>query len=379
MVLFSCKKKSSEFQFVELQEKERVLKNVDVYFNAKPITVTTSYSERSAGGIHDYYSEGDYWWPNPKYPDSAYIRKDGLTNPNNFNNHREALLRLNHIAGTLTSAFLITNNKKYLKQLIPHLQAWFVNEETKMNPNLMYAQAIKGRITGRGIGIIDTVHLVEVAKSVEIIEQENLLSIEDSLAIKHWFEAYLQWLTTHKFGIDERNNGNNHSVCWTMQVAAFASLVKNDSIKEFCKSFYKTELLPNQMDAIGGFPKELKRTKPYGYSLFNIDAMASVCQLLSTKNDNLFTYKTKKGKSLELGLNFIFPYIKNKNKWPYPKDVLHWNEWPVRQSSLLFGGINLNNQEYLQVWKSLNGDYSTPEIVRNMPVKYPLLWINKYK
>ena len=52
----------------------------------------------------------------------------------------------------------------------------------------------------------------------------------------------------------------------------------------------------------GSFPLELKRTKPYGYSLFNIDAFFNVAQILSTPEDNLFEYETKDGKSLKKGL-----------------------------------------------------------------------------
>ena len=43
----------------------------------------------------------------------------------------------------------------------------------------------------------------------------------------------------------------------------------------------------------GSFPLETARTKPYGYSLFNLDAMATICQTLSDKNDNLWTYRQR--------------------------------------------------------------------------------------
>ena len=111
-----------------------------------------------------------------------------------------------------------------------------------------------------------------------------LLKPYESFAIKLWFSNYLNWITTHEYGIAERDNGNNHSVCWTMQVAAFADLIKDTKTMDFCRNFYKTTLLPNQMEKDGSFPLELKRTKPYGYSLFNLDAMTSICQILSTKN-----------------------------------------------------------------------------------------------
>ena len=370
----SCSNIKMAFNLNEI-ERSRVLKNADTYLNELPETVTTSFCDRSSGTHHDFYSEGDYWWPDEKNPNGPYIRKDGLTNPANFTAHREALIRFSQLSGALASAYLLTNDKKYADKLALHLKAWFVNQNTKMNANLLYAQAIKGVATGRGIGIIDTVHLVEVTKAIKAIENSSALSKADLDAIKLWFSNYLNWITTHEYGIAERDNGNNHSVCWTMQVAAFADLTKDTKTMDFCRNFYKTSLLPNQMDKDGSFPLELKRTKPYGYSLFNLDAMTSICQILSTKQDNLFDYTTPEGKNLELGIKFMIPYIENKSVWPFQHDVMYWEEWPVRQSSLLFGGIAFKNKKYIELWKSLKANVTTPEIIRNTPVKYPILWV----
>lgn len=374
--LLSCSNLKMAFNLNEI-ERGRELENATNYFLESPKTITSSFCERSSGNKHDFYSEGDYWWPDDKNPNGPYIRKDGLTNPANFTNHREALIHFSQLSGALASAYVLTNDKKYARKLTEHLKAWFVNEDTKMNPNLLYAQAIKGVATGRGIGIIDTVHLVEVTKAIHAIEDSGALSAADLATIKLWFTNYLNWITTHEYGIAERDNGNNHSVCWTMQVAAFADLIGDEKTMEFCRNFYKNTLLPNQMDKDGSFPLELKRTKPYGYSLFNLDAMTSICQILSTKNDNLFTYTTSDGKNIELGIKFMFPYIENKSLWKYEQDVMYWNQWPVRQSSLLFGGLAFKNKKYIELWKSLNANFTTPEIVRNMPVRNPILWVLK--
>ena len=372
--VFSCSNIKMAFNLNEI-ERSRVIVNADLYLNEIPETVTASFCNRSIGSNNDFYSEGDYWWPDEKNTNGPYIRKDGLTNPANFNTHREALIRFSQISGALASAYVLSNDKKYADKLALHLKAWFVNQDTKMNPNLLYAQAVKGVATGRGIGIIDTVHLVEVTKSIHAIENSSALSKGELEAIKLWFRNYLNWLTTHEYGISERDNGNNHSVCWTMQVAAFADLIQDTITMDFCRNFYKTTLLPNQMDNDGSFPLELKRTKPYGYSLFNLDAMSSICQILSTKQDNLFAYTTEDGRNLELGLKFMIPYIDNKSIWPYQHDVMYWDEWPVRQSSLLFGGLAYKNKKYIELWKSLKANVTTPEIIRNMPVRYPILWV----
>jgi thymidylate synthase len=377
LLSLGCKKPKTHLSTVLQLEKERVLQEVDNYINLAPITVTSSFSKRSAGTKHDFYSEGDYWWPNPDDVEGPYIRKDGLSNPDNFVAHRQAMIRLSRLSGALVSAYLVTSDDVYLEQLKPHLNAWFIDSATKMNPNLLYAQAIKGRVTGRGIGIIDTIHLVEVALAIKVAQTSTVFSKTEIAELKNWFSEYLQWMTTHEYGIKERDNGNNHSTCWAMQVAAFASLVGNTQQLEFCKTFFKETLLPNQMGDNGGFPKELARTKPYGYSIFNLDAFFGLAQILSDKEDNLFEFTTKDGKSLKLGLEFLYPYLEDKTNWPYKKDVMYWDDWPTKQPSLLFGGLNYGNNKYLNTWEALPPLPEKEEILRNMPVRYPLLWVER--
>ena len=147
----------------------RVMKAADSYLKEKPVTVTASHSPRSAGGLHDFFSEGDYWWPDPKNPDGPYIQRDGMTNPDNFVEHRTALMRLSVEVPALAAAWKISHDQRYAGRAALHLRAWFVDDATRMNPNLEYAQAIHGRFTGRGTGIIDTVHLVEVARAIEVL------------------------------------------------------------------------------------------------------------------------------------------------------------------------------------------------------------------
>ncbi|MEB2782734.1 alginate lyase family protein [Algoriphagus sp. C2-6-M1] len=146
---------------------------------------------------------------------------------------------------------------------------------------------------------------------------------------------------------------------------------------EYCKEKYKTVLLPNQMATDGSFPLELKRTKPYGYSLFTLDAMATLCQVYADDTENLFNYQTPDGKTLGLGISFLYPYVVDKDTWPYQKDVMYWDNWPVRHPLLLFGGLAYDQEKYLKLWNSLDADFDTPEVIRNMPVRFPLLWISK--
>ncbi|HKH90223.1 MAG TPA: alginate lyase family protein [Gemmatimonadaceae bacterium] len=356
-------------------ERKRVIAQADRYLNEKPVTVTAVRAVRSAGGAHDFYSEGDYWWPDPSDSTKPYIRRDGETNPENFVAHRDAMRRLSLIVPALVAAYELTHDRRYADHAIAHLKAWFVDDATRMNPNLLYAQAIKGVATGRGIGIIDTIHLVEVAQAA--LELERLGAFRDPAldATKDWFRQYVAWMTTHPYGLDERDNGNNHSAAWALQVAAFSRLTRDTTQLATMRSFFKETLVPGQMAPDGSFPKELARTKPYGYSLFQLDVMGMLAEALSTPTENMWRYTTPDGRGMSRAVAFMYPYISDKRSWPRPPDVQYFEVWPIRHPALLFAGLALREQKYVALWKTLDPDPTVDEAIRNYPVRQPLLWL----
>jgi Alginate lyase len=355
-------------------DRDRVLKAANQYLSEAPLTITASSSRRSAGGRHDFFSEGDYWWPDPQNPDGPYIQRDGMTNPDNFTDHRRYLMRLSVQVPTLVGAWRLTGDKRYAAHAAKHLRAWFLNEETRMNPHLKFAQAINGRVTGRGIGIIDTIHLVEVARAIELLEGSNALSKAELKGVKQWFAEYLTWMTTHQYGIDEREAKNNHGTCWVMQVAAFARLTGNRELTDYSRDRFKKVLVPNQMAPDGSFPQEMRRTKPYGYALFNLDAMATICRILSTPEDNLWAFQLPDGRGMRRAMAFMAPYIRDKKSWPLKPDVMYDQEWPMRHCSLIFAGQAYDDSSYIELWKTLKADSSVEEVVRNLFIRQPVLW-----
>ena len=379
-------------------ERPRVVPAADRYLREDPITITASSSPRSAGGRHDYFSEGDYWWPDPANPDGPYIQRDGMSNPDNFVAHRHALIRLSLQVPALTAAWRLTRERRYADHASRHLRAWFVDGETKMNPHLLYAQAIKGRVTGRGIGIIDTLHLVEVARAIQALEQDDALAREVGDGVRDWFGRYLTWMTTHEYGQAERDAKNNHGTCWVAQVAEFARYTGRTDLTAFCRERFITVIVPGQIAPDGSFPEELRRTKPYGYSLFNLDAMATICQTLdplaarrsrpaggdsplgrrgsqNAADLNLWMFETLDGRGVRKALTFMFPFIQDKSRWPNKPDVMYHEEWPVRHAALLFGGLAFNAPEYVRVWRTLKADPTVDETIRNFFIRQPLLWV----
>ncbi|MEQ1623712.1 MAG: alginate lyase family protein [Sediminibacterium sp.] len=354
---------------------KQILQKANQSLHEKPITVTAFFAERSAGNQHDFFSEGDYWWPDASHPQGPYIQKDGQTNPQNFVQHRLAMIRFSQLMGNLVSAYLISGNPKYARASLKHLKAWLVDTATTMNPSLLYAQAIKGKVTGRGVGIIDMIQMMEVTQSIRVLEKAGMIPEKELTTMKQWFADYLQWVTHHPYGKEEREAKNNHATCWVMQVLSFSKLTKNDSLIKDCSMRYQQILLPSQLALDGSFPLELKRTKPFGYSLFNLDAMTTIAHLLKQETPSIFQYQLTNGSSLQKAIQFMVPYVQDKSIWTYPKDVMYWEQWPVAQPFLIFGFHEFKEAAWIEAWNKLEHFPDNQEIIRNLPIRNPLIWL----
>ncbi len=368
-------KRQQSLEIAEIDH-ERIVRLAEKALEMSPVAVTQYVAKLSEGGPHDFYSNGDYWWPDPKKKDGLpYIRRDGQSNPDNFFHHRLLLRKMRNAVTALAAAYALEGDEKYAAKAVGLLKVFFLDQDTKMNPQLLYSQAIPGKVSGRGIGIIDTLHLAEVPLAIEAMRNSKAMSRSVYTGLKKWFSDYAEWMTTHPYGIKEMNAKNNHSVAYMVQIAAFARLTNDKQKLDMCRQKYKDVFLPRQMAPNGSFPEELKRTKPYGYSIFQLDNLAILCQLLSTADDDLWGYSQKDGRCIQKGMEYLFPYLEDKSKWPYPPDVQYYERWPVRQPSLIFAGYALGRQEYLELAKTLDADPANLEVRRNMAVTQPLLWL----
>lgn len=358
-------------------ERPRVLAAAGRYLAERPVTITAFKAVRSPGGPHDYYSEGDYWWPDPAHSGSPYVRRDGLSNPAKFDAHRDALIRLSVQMPALTAAWMLTGDARFSALAARHLKAWFVAPSTRMTPNLAHAQAIVGTNDGRGIGIIDTLHLVEVAQAARHLDDAHVpgYSAADRTTVKRWFAAYLDWMATSTNGRDEEQQKNNHGSCWLLQAVAFAALTGDAGWAPRARERFRTVILPTQISPDGSQPLELARTKPYSYCLFNLDVLSTLCHILSEPGDDLWRYRTPDGRGIAAAIAWMAPFIADKANWPRPPDVEHFDALPVRQPSLLFGSLALGRADWMALWRRLDPDPTDPEIIRNYPIRQPVLWV----
>lgn len=307
-----------------------------------PWSVTFDPSPAISGNIHDYYSEGTYWWPNPDNPEGPFIRRDGEVYPQQFNKHKQSMRDMIEAFSILCYGGYFLNERKYLERAAQLIKVWFLDEATLMNPHLEYGQAIRGICEGRGIGIIDLHYLLKLIHGLCFLDEyphwQNELN-----EMRKWFSNLTIWMTNSKKGIDEKNNGNNHATWWAVQVASYAAFTKNDALVNEIFSFFKEVIIPGQMYIDGSFPDELKRTKSYTYSLFNLNACTCLCEIAYQKGIDLWNYKTLEGKSMELAIKYMYPYIKNPALWKLPQIDGYF---PKESFAFQLASVRFKNMDY---------------------------------
>ena len=360
-------------------DKEKIISLAERALTMAPLHITDAVAPMSPGDKHEFYSNGDYWWPNPNTSDGLpYVRRDGESNPDNFNAHRMILREMRTAVARLAAAYHITREEKYAEHAVRMLREFFLDEETKMLPHLKYAQAIPGVCDGRGIGIIDTLHLTEVPFAIGALESSTAMTDGILSGLKKWFSDYLDFMNEHPNGIEERDTTNNHATCWHVQALSFAGFVGNASIISECVERYKKIILPNQMREDGGFPLELGRTKPYAYSQFVLDNTVLLVHLATLySGEDIWSYKTSDGRSIKRGLEFLLPYLLNKSKWFLPPDVEHFEGWPARSAFMLLAAERYKDDEnlrkYLDLYLSLPEQTTDEEVLRSIPIREPYL------
>src|SRR5882724_8345148 len=96
---------------------DRILRAAGDALKQEPVSITTVRAKLSEGGPHDFYSNGDYWWPNPNTTNGLpYVQRDGQTNPENFTAHRQIIRQLSDAIAALGAAYKVTGDEKYAQK-----------------------------------------------------------------------------------------------------------------------------------------------------------------------------------------------------------------------------------------------------------------------
>jgi hypothetical protein len=306
---------------VKQQQNPAILKAVrgeaDAVLTAGPWSVMQKSALPVSGDKHDFLSLATYFWPNPDTPNHLpYIRKDGERNPelDSIPDH-QGFFDVALDSHALALAWYLTGDERYARRASLLLHIWFLDPATRMNPNLNFAQGIRGVNYGRGIGVIDAHYLPQVCDAVALLAGSPAWTAADTAAISAWFQSYFTWLQTSPNGVDEASQKNNHGSWYDVQAASIALFLGHDDIARNIIEAAKTKRIALQIQPDGRQPLELARTKSFGYSSFNLNALSLLAELGTAVNVDLWHYTAPGGGSLRAAADYLLPFTTGSKKW----------------------------------------------------------------
>ena len=313
---------------------QKILKEAKKRVGQPVITITANKNLQASRDPHDYFSTARYYWPDPSKPDGQpYIRRDGETNPEHDEVSDEKMLNeLVKSTEYLALAHFITGDGRYASEAVRLLRGFFLDEETRMNPNLNYSQSVPGGVQGRGSGVIDAREFMRLPDVLALVDSNAAWTEKDRKAMKAWWSEYAEWLQTSKIGLEERAAGNNHGAAYDVQLAAV--LVMAGKPEEARKVL--GESLPARLDAHitaeGKQPRELARTKSWSYSCFNLKNICKGGVMAQALGVQFWDHQGPEGRgSLKKAMLFLVPFLKNPGNWPEkqitkfePKEARYW-------------------------------------------------------
>jgi len=333
-----------------------LLRLADKLLKGKPLSVVQKKQIPPSGDKHDYMSIGPYWWPDPDSPNGEpYIRKDGESNPEakSCNDHAYFTETNNRIF-RLALAYYFTDNDTYAEKAVEYLRVWFLNPATKMNPNLNFAQAIKGRNTGRGAGVLDGHNINYMIEALGLIDRSKSFSSEDRKEIHQWLEDYRNWLLDSKNGLSESKTKNNHGSWYDVQMMSISLyLGYNDFARQYTDRL-KNNRIDYQIENDGRQPEELIRTKALHYSFYNLEAVSEFAAMAQNLGINYWDYVSQDGRSIKKAIDYLYPYTNGDKKWEY-KQISHLSSGPP-VAVLLFAYKYYGEKKYLDLAAKLDGN-----------------------
>ena len=267
---------------------------------------------------HEYVSLAPYFWPNPDTKNGLpYVRHDGQRNPEIREYDARPFGEMSGHVKSLAMGYYFTGDERYAARATLLIRTWFLDPATRMNPDLQHAQLVKGVNDGRGTGIIESIRLIDVLDSVGMLQGSKSWTSEDQDGIHRWMSDYVKWMHDSKNGQAEEAATNNHGCWYDVQYTAFnLFLGRPDAARETAESA-KEHRIAQQIQPDGTLPRELARTNSFGYCTFCLSAMTELADLGKRVDVDLWSFKTKDGRSIELAINWMLPYVTGQERWKH--------------------------------------------------------------
>jgi hypothetical protein len=299
-----------------------MLARADAALTHAPYTVVDKTQTPASGDKHDYMSMGPYWWPDSSKPNGQpYVRRDGHMNPERDTNAFD-LTDLEAMTGdvqALSLAYYFTGDERYAARAAEFLRVWFLNPETRMNPNFNHGQAVPGLVSGRAEGVIDANRMVRVVEGLGLLDTSSSLTDAERAGLRDWFADLVHWMATSEIGRAERAATNNHGVYFDKLISEFALYAGLDDVAKTVIGRVPAQRLTPQIAANGSLPQELARTRSLHYTTWTLTAAFDIADLGQCVGVDVWGFQTEDGRSLRSATTFVAGWAGREAEWPYPE------------------------------------------------------------
>jgi hypothetical protein len=374
-----------------------LLVEADQALQQKPLTIANKSILPPSGDKHDYMSLSPYWWPDPSKSDGLpYIRRDGERNPEVAKTDRLLLAKLVATVKTLGLAYGFTQQEDYANHAAILLRTWFIDPETKMNPNLQFGQSVPGKSDGRGVGLIETSYLArDLLPAVGFICDSESWSAKDTEDLQVWFHAFLEWMLKHPQGINEARMKNNHASAYDLQVVSYALFVGQQDLAQTILQGVGERRIATQIEPSGEQPRELARTLSLGYASMNLELLLELAEIGRQYGIDMAAFESSDGGSIRCAFDWLYPYWTGQREWTHQQiQPFSWERafGCMRRAAHLYNDITLDSirtklsgmpQEeteqhiYNLIIPPFEGKrHSTPKVAEDVVIRDPQVFVD---
>jgi hypothetical protein len=303
----------------------------DRWLDQGPWTVVDKPRPAPGGDVHDYLSQAPYWWPSQAPTTDnpwgcPYVQRDGERNPEvDSGTDRQDVEKTFDSAYDLSLAWYYTGDRRYAEKAGHVLRTWFLDPDTRMNPNLDHAQFIPCKYDGRAIGIIDfSQSYTAVLDAIALLETGAPgWSRTDRTAMTRWNADFLDWLAHSDFGTQEAAATNNHGTFYDLLLAGLAYATGDKGLARRTVLDARARRIAPQIAADGSQPQELARTRSWHYSTFDLVAYTRLADIGRHVGVDLWAYRGPDGQSLFKAVDYLLPAATATAPWPHPELDFH--------------------------------------------------------
>ncbi|KAH7090029.1 chondroitin AC/alginate lyase [Auriculariales sp. MPI-PUGE-AT-0066] len=292
-----------------LDAAQSILFWADTVSQQGPWSVTQKPFTASTGDKHDYMSWAPYKWPDcskvgntteltPEeiWKTCPYVGRDGQFVPDvRLINDTGSYAALCDAVFYTSIAWAITDDDKYANRAIEYIRTWFLNEETYMNPNLVYSQVIRGP---------PDPHWDSTVPRDQICGWTQ----QDDDGMVDWSKKFIQWMETHHFGKEEMTTPNNHGSYSFNTMSAFQLIAKQpDEAKRYLQMYFEG-IYQNQIDEKGEQPFESDRSRVYHYRAYGAGANIVNNKLAAFVGYDGWSHPTKAGTNVQNAIDWALQF-----------------------------------------------------------------------